>query len=99
MTSPADSRSETATDGSPNGREDDTLRNHTPAHELHGATFRRHGHHVVDPPPAAPVETREARREASRLGDVDAVLELPAAFTRADRTPPESENGLRGQVS
>ena len=60
-------------------------------HELDRAGTRRDRHHVVDAPPAAPVELRQARREAGRLGDVDAVLQLPAALARPDRAPAESE--------
>ena len=87
-------------DGTPTGRSlnaraDHTLRDNAPTHKLHRAAgFRPHGHHVVDPPPAAAVETRQGPHEASRLGDINADLELPGPLARADRTPAESKDGI-----
>ncbi len=66
--------------------------------EHHRAASRGHGHHVVDPPPAAPIGTRQSRCEAGRLGDTVAVVELPAAPARTDRASAESEDGLLHDV-
>ena len=44
-----------------------------PAHERHRAVSRRQAHHVVDPPPAAPVGTRESRWEEEIVALVGAI--------------------------
>ena len=79
--------------GSPNRRANHALRDQMPARERHRAVSLRHRRHVVDPPAATPVETRESRCETGRRGDVDAVVELPAAPARTDRAPAENEDG------
>ena len=84
-------------DGSPNRRADHTLGGHMPARERHRAASRGHGHHVVDPPPATFIGTRQSCCEAGLFGDIVAVVELPAAQARTDRAPAESEDGVADQ--
>ena len=86
------SRTETAV--IPPRRLNHALGDDAPAHELHRTLLGRDGLHGVDTPATAAVETGEPDREPRRLGNVDAILELPATRSRTDRPPAESEDGL-----
>ena len=86
------------TNGSSSAGTDHALVEQTPPLDPHGTVAADDTLGAVDPPPATPVTTGQARDETGRLRGIDADLNLPAALAGPDRPPAEDEKVLRNHV-